>query len=160
MRGEVLVGLVTNMVEARTAVGTRFLADGDWLTVTSARPHKNKWLMTFEGYRHRDQVELLRGRVLEAEPLDADALPSGVAEGLATEVVAFVHELIGKQLIDQHGNDHGPVTAVLDNPASDLLELEDGRMVPLSFYQRHDEAQVVVDVPPGLLDDSEAISGE
>ncbi|MGI9594826.1 MAG: ribosome maturation factor RimM, partial [Acidimicrobiales bacterium] len=158
LRGEVLVGLVTNMVDARTAAGTRLWAESEWLTVKLARRHKNKWLMTFDGVDGREEAERLRGRTLEAEPLGADVLPAGAADGPATEVVAFVHELIGKRLVDQTGVDQGEVVSVVDNPASDLLELEDGRLIPLSFYQRHDADAIIVDVPPGLLDESEAVN--
>lgn len=96
--------------------------------------------MTFEGYAGRDDVERLRGRTLMAAPLES-------------EDQIFVHELVGLHLVDQHGVDHGAVVAMIDNPASDLLELADGALVPLSFYVRHDATQVHVDVPPGLLDD-------
>lgn len=96
--------------------------------------------MTFEGFVGRDQVEQLRGRTLFAVPIEDDEL-------------LFIHELVGLRLIDQHGVDHGTVAAMVDNPASDLLELEGGSLVPLSFYVRHDGESVHVDVPPGLLDD-------
>jgi 16S rRNA processing protein RimM len=153
----VVVGFVTNLVEARTTAGAVLFADGEPLTVTAARPHKNKWLLTFDGYRDRNAVETLRGRALEAPPLDESSLTGAEADGVATEVVAFVHQLIGKTLVDQHGTAHGEVVAVVDNPASDLLELSDGRLVPLSFHRGHDEATVQVEVPAGLLDD-QAIS--
>ncbi len=148
-----MVGLVSNMVEARTSAGAQFLAEGQPLVVVSARPHKNKWLITFEGVSSREDAEVLRGRTLLAEPLPSSAAESGEADGFATEVVAFVHELIGLNLIDQHGTDHGEVVSVLENPAADLLELPDGRLVPLSFYQSHSDTSVSVDVPIGLLDD-------
>ena len=38
------------------------------------------------------------------------------------------------------------------NPASDLLVLEDGRLVPLTFVSRDGEGILTVDGPPGLLD--------
>jgi hypothetical protein len=45
------------------------------------------------------------------------------------------------------------VQAVLDNPASDLLELEDGRLVPSVFVVGHEPGvRVSVEVPIGLLD--------
>lgn len=153
LRGEVVVSLVSNMVEARTAPGARFLAAGEWLTVAVARRHKNKWLIGFDGVISREGAEALRGRTLLAEPLPSSAVGDGEADGFATEVVAFVHELIGLRLVDQHGTDHGQVVSVLENPAADLLELPDGRLVPLSFYQSHDETTVLVEVPVGLLDD-------
>ncbi|MGB5756055.1 MAG: hypothetical protein WBM50_04005 [Acidimicrobiales bacterium] len=153
LRGEVLVGLSTNMVAARTAVGTRLWAEDRWLSVRSARAHKNKWLMSFDGVDGRGSAEELRGRTLLAEPLTADALATGTAGEQTTEVVAFVHELIGKRLVDQHGVDHGEVVSVIDNPAADLLELADGRLVPLSFHRGDDAETITVEVPAGLLDD-------
>ena len=154
LRGEVVIGFVTNMVAARTEPGSELLAGDDWLTVASARPHKTKWLVRFEGVADRNGAEGLRGRTLLARPLSSDVASTAEADGeFATESVAFVHELIGRRVIDQDGTDHGEVIAVLDNPAADLLELADGRLVPLTFYQGHDDTTITVDVPPGLLDD-------
>lgn len=140
LRGEVVVTLTTNMVAERTAVGATFFADDDPVVVAAARPHQDRWLVLFEGVAGRDEAEGLRGRTLFAAPLDTDD-------------ELFVHELVGRQLVDQHGVEHGAVEAVVENPAADLLELGDGRLVPLSFYVRHDDQRVHVDVPPGLLDD-------
>ncbi len=140
LRGEVVVDFTTDRTAERTAPGTELRAGDQVLRVASARPHQKRWLIHFDGVVDRDQAERLRGQVLHAEPLDD---PDAV----------FVHEIIGLRLVDQHGNDHGPVVAVIDNPASDLLELDDGRLVPLAFYQDHDDVIVSVDVPPGLLDD-------
>lgn len=55
--------------------------------------------------------------------------------------------------MDQHGVEHGVVTGVLENPASDLLELDDGRLVPLVFLTAFEPGvRIDVDVPVGLLD--------
>lgn len=140
LRGEVVVHLVTNMVAERTAVGAELWAEGRALQVAAARPHGRRWLVRFAGIDDRTGAEELRGSTLTAPPLDRDA-----------EV--FVHELIGRRLIDQDGVDHGEIASMVENPAADLLELADGRLVPLTFYRRHDDEQVHVDVPPGLLDD-------
>lgn len=159
LRGEVVVGLVTNMVGQRTAAGAELFADGQWLTIRSARPHKNKWLVSFDGVSSREAAEAIRGRTLSARPLDSSDLDGVDADQFNTEVVAYVHELIGLRLVDQHGQDHGEVVSVVDNPAADLLELVDGRLVPLSFYRDHDRSAVNVDVPPGLLDDDAVEAG-
>jgi ribosomal 30S subunit maturation factor RimM len=153
----VVITLTTNLVEPRTAVGATFDAGGETLTVVAARPHGPKWLVRFAGFDDRDRADTLRGRTLRAEPTPL-ANPAGPADPEAehgTEVVALVHELIGSRLIDQHGTDHGPIRSVVDNPASDLLELSDGRLVPLAFYRSHDSSAgiVEVEVPIGLLDD-------
>ena len=66
----------------------------------------------------------------------------------------WLHELVGATVVDQHGTSHGTVVALLDNPASDLLELADGRLIPLVFVVDHEPGvSIQVDVPPGLLDD-------
>jgi len=139
LRGEVAVTWVTNLVAERTTPGTRLNAAGDWLTVTAARPHQDRWLVRFDGIDDRSAAERLRGRTLSAEPIESEG-------------DVFVHDLVGKTLVDQHGVRHGPVMALVANPASDLLELEDGRLVPLAFYQSHNDDTVSVDAPAGLLD--------
>ncbi len=140
LKGEVVVTWITNLVTERSAPGTRLWVDGDWLTVASSRPHQQRWLVRFEGIEDRNGADLLRGRILLAEPIES-------------EIDVFVHELIGKQLVDQHGTAHGEVAALVANPASDLLELDDGRLVPMAFYRSHDETTIVVEAPAGLLDD-------
>jgi 16S rRNA processing protein RimM len=44
------------------------------------------------------------------------------------------------------------VESVQANPASDLLVLEDGGLIPLTFLVSHEDGRVVVDPPAGLLD--------
>jgi 16S rRNA processing protein RimM len=151
LRGEVLVNLVTNMASARTVPGARLAAGDLTLTVKAARPHKNRWLVQFDGYTDRNAADGLVGLTLYAPPLDGDE-PSDDLGPFATEVVGFAHELIGLRLVDQHGTDHGEVVALVENPAADLVELADGRLVPLAFHQSHGDGVLQVDVPPGLLD--------
>lgn len=141
LRGEVVVSLTTNMVEERTAPGAELFLGDKPVVVVAARPHQDRWLMLFEGVGGRNEAEALRGARLFATPLDAD------------DDQVFVHELVGRRLIDQHGSDHGVIDAVVENPAADLLELDSGILVPLAFYVSHDDEHVHVDVPPGLLDD-------
>ena len=162
LKGEVVIDFVTDRIDERTAVGAELRLGQRTMVVATARPHQKKWLVLFEGIDDRTEAERLRGSVLEAEALDdPDAL--------------FVHELIDKIVVDQHGTRHGRVAAVVENPASDLLELDDGRLVPLAFVVDDDavptgtepaavaddvargpddtDPQVVrVSVPPGLLD--------
>ena len=160
------MSLVTNMVEARTAPGTELEIDDRTLTLVSSRPHGHRWLMVFEGVTDRDQADALRGRILRAAPLSPDGFevePESPTALHGAEVVAFVHDLIGCRLVDQRGTDHGEIVSVLENPASDLLELVDGRLVPLTFFRSLDagSATVSVEVPEGLLDGaSETIATE
>ncbi|MEM7341256.1 MAG: ribosome maturation factor RimM [Actinomycetota bacterium] len=140
LRGEVVVDFTTNLIDERTAVGAVLWTNGRERVVVTARPHQDKWLVRFDGVSDRDTAETLRGQTVTAEPLED---PEAV----------FVHDVIGCRLVDQHGADHGEIVAVIDNPASDLLELADGRLVPLAFYNDRDGDVVTVTVPAGLLSD-------
>lgn len=136
LKGQVIVELITNRTE-RLVVGARF---GD-LEVIEVKPHQKRWIVAFEGVNSREEAELLRGVVLSAEPIeDPDAL--------------WVHELIGAAVVDTSGAALGTVTAVEANPASDLLVLDGGGLVPLRFVVDHEDGRLVVDPPAGLLDDA------
>jgi 16S rRNA processing protein RimM len=65
-----------------------------------------------------------------------------------------VHELVGAEVVDVDGVGHGRIEAVQDNPASDLLVLESGALVPLTFVVGWDErgVRLRIDPPPGLFD--------
>ncbi len=143
LRGEVVVHLVTNRLE-RVALGSRLLAlpatgDRRILEVESARPHKGRHLVRFAGIGRVEDAEGLRGAHLLAEPLvDPEAM--------------FVHELIGCEVRDLAGRRLGVVSSVEANPASDLLVLGDGGLVPLRFVTERRPGVIVVDVPEGLLE--------
>lgn len=139
IKGEVQVRLVTDITE-RVAPGAVLETDRGPMTVRASRPHQGIWLVHFEGIADRNTAESLRGLVLRAEALDD-------VEG------DFVHELIGCRVVDVAGVDHGEVVAVQDNPAADLLVLDDGRLVPMTFVRDiRPHERVVVDPPAGLFD--------
>jgi 16S rRNA processing protein RimM len=138
LRGEVIVELVTNRTE-RLAPGTELWSLGGPLTVLRSSPHQARWIVSFAGVSDRDGAEKLRGAVLSAEPLDEPE-------------TLWVHELVGSELVGVDGCSHGTVTEVEQNPASDLLVLDDGRLVPTRFVISRHERRVVVDPPDGLLD--------
>lgn len=136
--GETVVELVSNRPE-RLGQGTLLYTKDRELRVASARPFKKRWLVRFEGVSDLDAAELLRNQLLLARPLsDPDAL--------------WVHELVGSEVRSVKGESLGKVTAVVANPASDLMELEDGGLVPVRFVVEHHDRLVVVDVPEGLLE--------
>lgn len=146
LRGEVVVNLVTNRsgrLDPASMLHTKVAGQRDVpevLEVVASRPFQNRHLVVFAGVSSREDAELLRGVTLLAEPSsdDDDAL--------------YVHELIGKHVVDQTGVDRGAVSAVEANPASDLLVLPGGALVPLRFVVRADERTITVDVPDGLFE--------
>jgi 16S rRNA processing protein RimM len=46
----------------------------------------------------------------------------------------------------------GRCTGVVANPASDLMELESGALVPVAFVVDHLPGRVTIDPPDGLFD--------
>lgn len=140
LHGEVTVTLTTDRPE-RTTPGAVLYAGDRTLVVESARPHQGRWLVRFEGVTDRDAAEALRGATLVGDPLDDPG-----------EGRVWVHELVGAETRDLHGNVLGPVTAVETNPAHDLLVLDDGTLIPIVFVVDQAPGVVIVDVPDGLLD--------
>jgi len=139
LRGEVVVRLTSNNLE-RVAAGAVLDADGRTLTVVAARKLKDRWVVTFAEVPDREAAEALGGQVLRAPAVEGDA------EGY------WVHDLIGAAVVDVQGADLGTVVEVLDNPASDVLVLSSGPLVPLRFAAWDEQGRLVVDGPEGLLD--------
>lgn len=141
LTGEVVVILTTDQVQERTAAGTCLWVGDLQMEIESARPFSKRWLFRFVGVKDRNSADRLRGAVLKAEPLVKDD-------------AVFIHEVVGKDLVDQNDENHGRIEGVLANPASDLLELADGGLVPFTFVTSVTDETVHVDVPAGLLGDT------
>jgi 16S rRNA processing protein RimM len=140
LRGDVIVSLTTNRPE-RAEVGSVLTAeDGRTFEVVRSTPHQHRFIVTFAGVDGIAAAEALRDTPLLAPPLeDPDAL--------------WVHDLIGSVVEDSSGTELGRVTGVHANPASDLLVLDSGGLIPLRFVTSSDPGvRVVVDIPDGLLD--------
>jgi 16S rRNA processing protein RimM len=142
IRGEVLVELTTDRTE-RVAPGAVLTTKaGAALRVERSSLHLGRWIVAFDEVPDRTAAERLHGEVLFAEPIDdPDAL--------------FVHDLIGCGVVDAAtGAEIGEVVSIEANPASDLLVLGDGKLIPLHFLTERDMAarRLTVDLPEGLLD--------
>ncbi|MEM8620760.1 MAG: ribosome maturation factor RimM [Actinomycetota bacterium] len=139
VRGDVYVQLITD-VEARAEPGAVLIADGRTLTVERSRRAGNGRLIVSFGEVHgREDAAKLTNVALFASPIDD---PSQL----------WVHELIGAQVVERDGTIRGRCVAVVDNPAADLLELENGALVPVSFVVEHDRTRITIDPPDGLFD--------
>lgn len=142
LRGEVVVRLSTDRNERVAPAAVLEDSEGRELVVTNSRSNGTTWIVHFEGIDDRDDAESLRGSVLFAEPLE-DAS------------VIWIHDLIGRKLREVDGTPRGTVVAVQQNPASDLMVTDSGALCPLTFYVEHDDAEIVVETPPGLFELSE-----
>jgi 16S rRNA processing protein RimM len=139
LKGELLVSITSDRPE-RTAPGAVWFLDAGPVTVEAIQPYQHRFLVRLAGVSGREAAEALNGQIVRAEPIeDPDAL--------------WVHELVGATVATPDGRTWGRVTAVLANPADDLLELEDGSLVPVGFVTDGSglPERVVVDPPQGLL---------
>lgn len=143
LRGQVVVELWTNRLE-RVAPGSKLVGPAGELTVTGSSPtapaggHQRK-VVAFAEIQTREAAEGLRDAPLRAEPI-------------ADDTALWVHDLVGSKVYTVAGDLVGEVDSVEANPASDLLVLADGKLIPLSFVTAAGAGTVTVDVPEGLFD--------
>jgi 16S rRNA processing protein RimM len=144
LKGEVLVQLWTDQTQ-RLSPGTVLSSPSGPMEVVSSRLMRgDRYIVQFDSVYDRVAAEGLQGLELSAEPLD-EPPPDGTL---------WVHELEGALVRDVAGTELGRVAAVEANPASDLMVLESGGLIPVRFVTSHDPAAktVDVDIPEGLLD--------
>lgn len=139
VRGDVIVRLLSDRDERLAPGSVLWTAGGQRLAVTASRPHQRAHIVSFDGVTDRSAAEALAGLTLMGEPLeDPDAL--------------WIHELIGRRLVEPDGTVRGTVVAVQENPASDLLVTDGDALVPLTFLIDHTGDDLVIDPPAGLFD--------
>jgi 16S rRNA processing protein RimM len=138
LKGDVVVRLDSDQVD-RLAVGTTYETDRGELVVAASRSLKDRFVVTFEGVGSTEEAERLRGTTLTAEPLEVDG-------------ALWVDELMGARVVATDGTALGEIVAVEANPASDLLVLDSGALIPSRFVVGGIEGgTVTVDVPDGLV---------
>jgi 16S rRNA processing protein RimM len=143
LRGDVVVELWTNRRE-RVQPGARLRGPPGELEVEHATRlasagGRERWLVQFSGVSDRAGAEALRDVVLSAAPID---------DGGAL----WIHDLIGSEVVDSAGTRIGTVTAVEANPASDLLVLDGGQLIPLRFITERGSGRLKAELPSGLLE--------
>jgi len=139
VRGDLSLILISDRTE-RLKVGRQLQVGQRMVTITASRPAGTRWLVHFEGIDDRNAAELLANQPVLGEPLPSN--PDDL----------YVHELIGSEVVDTTGTSYGVCTAVLANPAHDILELESGALVPVVFVVSASPGRVVIDPPEGLFD--------
>lgn len=144
LKGEISVTLLTDLVSERTQPGVGLWANGEHLEIETSRPTQDKWLLKFVAHSTRDAVAVLRNAKLYAPRLSEDQI--------------LLTDLIGFDVYDQDEKLLGTVTAIVGNPASDLLEVDESLLIPSAFQVGRDDSTKVVNVslPDGLI---ESISG-
>jgi 16S rRNA processing protein RimM len=139
LKGQVLVDLWSDRVE-RLAVGETLQSERGPLVVTASAAHQARFIVSLEGVTTREAAERLRGVVLSAPRIEDDS-------------VIWIDQLFGADVFDAAGTLRGVVVDVEANPASDLIVLDSGALVPLTFVVSVDpNRRVVIDPPEGLFE--------
>ena len=150
VRGDLFISLTSDVVE-RHSVGAVFtvMEGGSPKTVTidSIRPQQERWVVHFSGVDDRNAAEKLVNKFLYAEPI-------AESDGL------WVHELIGSRVVDEDGEEWGTCTGVIQNPAHDILEINDEILVPMPFVVSCDGTTTVINPPEGIRESQSSEEGK
>ena len=142
VRGDTYVTF-TSDVEARHSVGSVLVIETPQgrreLVITRSRPEKERFVVHFEGIDDRNDIEKLTNKVLYGAPIESDG-------------ALWVHELIGSTVVDASGAEVGTCVSVLQNPAHELLELDNGALVPMPFVLSCIDGITTIDPLEGLFD--------
>ncbi|GAB3647338.1 ribosome maturation factor RimM [Streptomyces sparsus] len=160
IKGDVTVEVRTDEPEVRLAPGAVLATDPASvgpLTIETGRVHSGRLLLRFEGVRDRSAAEALRNTLLIAE-VDPTEVPEDPDE-------YYDHQLIDLDVVTRDGTAVGRVSEVAHLPGQDLLVITrvEGGEVLIPFVEEMvpeidlDAQRAVVDPPPGLLDEGEAV---
>jgi 16S rRNA processing protein RimM len=156
VHGDLLVEIITDFPE-RLTDGVRFgLGDEsgpeDFFHVHRVRYHKGRWLLSTRGVRDRNIVEAWNGRYLYLPEQALEELPEGYY---------YEHHLVGLECRAPDGELLGRITGLDPGVGQSRLVVrcETGRERLVPFVPEIvreidlDSGHVVIDAPPGLLDD-------
>ena len=162
VRGELTVEVRTDDPGLRLAAGAVLATDpaaAGPLTVTRARWHSGKLLLSFAGIADRDAADELRGTLLVVD--------SAELEDIEDPDEFRDHQLIGLAVIGPDGEQVGEVSDVLHHGQDLLVVTGTGNragveiMVPfvteLVPEVDLEGGRVVINPPPGLLDPGDAL---
>jgi 16S rRNA processing protein RimM len=139
LRGQVQVDLWSDRVE-RLAAGTTLQSERGPLVVVASAAHQARFIVQFDRIDSREEADRWRGVVLSAPRINDDS-------------VIWIDQLFGAEVVDSSGTPRGVVVDVEANPASDLMVLDTGALVPLTFVTSLDaNTRVVIDAPDGLFE--------
>ncbi|MFF3553483.1 ribosome maturation factor RimM [Streptomyces tsukubensis] len=161
IRGEVTVEVRTDEPELRLGPGAVLATDPAStgpLTIETGRVHSGRLLLRFAGVNDRNAAEALRNTLLIAD-VDPEETPEDPDE-------YYDHQLVDLDVVLADGTPVGRITEISHLPSQDLFIVErpDGEEVMIPFVEEIvtiidlGEQRIVVDPPPGLLDDRAEIA--
>ncbi len=119
VQGELAVMVLSEVPERFDVGAVVFLEDGRSLTIASARPHKDRLLVTFDEVSDHAAADALRGAILVVPESASPPLPEGTW---------WDHQLIGCEVSTDTGVVLGEVREVIHTAANDVWSAvrEDG----------------------------------
>ncbi len=154
IKGEVRVQPLTDFPERYTR-GLRVMTDENpsrSLVVETARSHKQYILVQFEGLADRNEVEALRGILLQIPEEETMPLPEGRY---------YIYQLIGLKVALVDGTEVGSLAEVLSPGPHDVYVIKklDGKLAYIPAVKEFikeiniDKGIMVIDPIPGMLDE-------
>jgi 16S rRNA processing protein RimM len=126
--GKVVVYLTTD-VPNRLKINDKIYAlEGEnepvELLIEKISPYKNKYLIVFSEINSLAGAEKLVGKPIFAAPIEHD--PEDI----------WASDLFGCYVVDKLNALYGKVKVIIDNPASDIFELDSGILIPFKFVEQ------------------------
>jgi 16S rRNA processing protein RimM len=138
IKGQVKIKSFTTEPKSITTYGPLHLADGRVIEITKLSPAKDHFICTLKNVTDRNQSETLKGELF----VDREKLP-------VTDEI-YLADLEGKAVVSADKT-VGEVTGFQNFGAGDLMELDNGVLVPVRFVKTVGEV-VDVELPDGFLD--------
>jgi 16S rRNA processing protein RimM len=148
LKGEVKIRSFTANPQAFSSYGPLQDAKGHVLEVVKARPAKDEFICVLRNVADRNTAEALRGTELF---IAREKLPA------PREGEIYLSDVQGK-VVTADGKALGRITGFQNFGAGELMELEGGVLIPVSFISAVADA-VTLDLPGGYLDDEPAVPG-
>lgn len=145
VRGEVKVKSFTADPKSFSSYGPLTTGDGRSFEIMKSKPAPDHFICTLRNVTDRNQAEALKGVELSVAREKLPKLQDGEF---------YLSDLKDKHLMAD-GKSLGTIIGFQNYGAGDLMELESGLLVPVSFISKVDE-QILADLPEGYLDEAEA----
>jgi len=151
LRGEVVLDLLSD-VEGRIENTDRFFLIGSnkqvsEVEVETRRYFKDRHVLKFVGIESRTEADNLRGSEL--------AIPEEEIGELPTDHF-YIHELVGLTVKLKDGKIAGEVKRVVQTAGVDLLELNNGSLIPFASHVclevDLEKKEIIIEPPEGLLE--------
>jgi 16S rRNA processing protein RimM len=140
IKGEVKIKSLTGDPQAFASYGPLASADGRSFDVIRCKPAKEGFICTLRNVVDRNASEALRGTDLFVDRASLPRLKDGAF---------YLFDLEGKQA-SAEGKDLGRIIGFQNFGAGELMELEGGMLIPVSFIASVSEV-VALNLPDGFL---------